>query len=139
MELLLNLFWLLLAVVSFAAWGMQWPRRGGVRGHRRELLYGAVGLTCALVLLFFAISLTDDLHEVPAVAESTRSSRRTLQISKGGASDGDSDKHSALLAEAPVARIFVPVRAAVGWLVAAAAPSPLAVPNRPFQGRAPPS
>src|SRR5574337_305651 len=113
MELLLNLFWLLLAVVSFAAWGMQWPRRGGVRGHRRELLYGAVGLTCALVLLFFAISLTDDLHEVPAVAEESRSSRRTLQITKSGQSGSDPDKQAVPFDETPLAQFFVSPSTAV--------------------------
>jgi len=68
MELLLNVFWLLLALTSVGVWRLKWSR-----GGRRESLRGAIGLCCVLVLLFFAISLTDDLHEIPAVAEDTSS------------------------------------------------------------------
>src|SRR2546426_1953964 len=75
MELLLNVFWFLLALLGIGLW---WARRSRASQNRvepRQLLREAVSLGCVLVLLFFAISLTDDLHAVPAIAEESRSSR----------------------------------------------------------------
>src|SRR2546426_5264662 len=74
MELLLNVFWFLLALLGIGLW---WARRSRASQNRvepRQLLREAVSLGCVLILLFFAISLTDDLHAVPAIAEESRSS-----------------------------------------------------------------
>ncbi len=139
MELLLNVFWLLLALASFALWWTKWTPSGRARGDRRELRDGAVSLACVLFLLFPVISLTDDLHEVPAVAEESRAARRTLLICKGSQTGSDSEKHAASFAETQVWQFLLPARTVIGHLVAADAPPPLAVPDRPFHGRAPPA
>jgi hypothetical protein len=60
MELFLNLLWVTLAAVVTAAWRTRWARQ------RRRIHYSPVqqwiALGCAFLLLFFYISLTDDLY-----------------------------------------------------------------------------
>ena len=60
MELLLNLFWLTLAVPALWMWcrkSVYAKDRGSFDGIRPVLLLG-----CALMLLFPVVSATDDLH-----------------------------------------------------------------------------
>jgi hypothetical protein len=74
MELLLNLLWLLVAVALLGTWRTQWihQRRRTIRLCLQE--WSAVSL--ALVLLFFAVSMTDDLHaEIVALEEFSASKR----------------------------------------------------------------
>ncbi len=74
MELLLNLLWLLIAVSAFGVWQAHLSGGGGAPGgHTRR---GWIALACALVLLFFVISMTDDLHAEVMVVEDASSSRR---------------------------------------------------------------
>jgi hypothetical protein len=78
MELSLNLLWLLLAIASFALVG----RVGGDRSLRcwhsgRRIL----ALTCALVIFFPVISLTDDLHAAQVVMEDSKPAKRSLKSS----------------------------------------------------------
>ncbi len=54
MEVLLNVVWVAIACVALWCW-----RR---RAHRGNPLAGLVALGCALLLLFPAISISDDLH-----------------------------------------------------------------------------
>ncbi len=80
MELLLNLFWLLIAAVLLCTWRTQWvhERRGGIRHRVQE--WSAVSL--ALVLLFFAVSMSDDMHsEIVALEESSLSRRDQVVVS----------------------------------------------------------
>lgn len=60
MELGLNLVWLLVAVGAVGAWCLSWT----YQRHRTptERLHELTALACALVFLFFAVSLSDDLH-----------------------------------------------------------------------------
>ncbi len=139
MELLLNLIWLVLALVSISAWWIRWLPRSRGRPHRCDLLRGALGLTCVLVLLFFAISLTDDLHAVPAVAEEANSSRRAVQNFKGSQTDPDPDKHTTLVVETAAPALFADTSVAVGRLALLETPRIAMAPNRPVQGRAPPA
>lgn len=75
MELLLNLVWLFLALASVTLWYARW-RHALLRGdERKQALRSAVGLMCVLTLMFFAISMTDDLHPVPALAEDSAKAR----------------------------------------------------------------
>lgn len=73
MELGLNLLWLALAVFSFAL-----IRLGGDKGRqsRRHSLRRALSLTCALVIFFPIISVTDDLHAAQVVMEDSNPSKR---------------------------------------------------------------
>ncbi len=66
MELFLNSLWLLLAVSAVTAWST-----GSVREKLRlprRLLIESTALTIALVFLFFAVSVTDDLQAAAAAA-----------------------------------------------------------------------
>jgi hypothetical protein len=80
MELLLNLLWLLIAVALVCVWRTQWShqRRGTDRRHLQE--WSAVSL--ALVLLFFAVSMSDDMHsEIVALEESSANKRDQIHLS----------------------------------------------------------
>jgi hypothetical protein len=74
MELLLNLLWLLVAVTLLGTWRTQWihQRRRTIRHCLQE--WSAVSL--ALVLLFFAVSMTDDLHSEIVALEDCSAGRR---------------------------------------------------------------
>jgi hypothetical protein len=83
MELSLNLFWLLLVVVSVVAWRRQGSPRHrpqGARGSR----HGLITLGCLLALLFPVISITDDLHAEQAIIEDLNPSKRAVRSSGGG-------------------------------------------------------
>src|ERR1700728_2396958 len=80
MELLLNLLWLLIAVALVCVWRTQWSnqRPGTDRRHLQE--WSAVSL--ALVLLFFAVSMSDDMHsEIVALEECSANKRDQVQAS----------------------------------------------------------
>jgi len=139
MELLLNLFWFLVALASVGLWWTRWSRANRSRGRLQRSIRSAVGLCCVLVLLFFAISLTDDLQQVPAVSEDINCPRRPLQIWKGSPISAEPGKHAAPLAVVDVSKAPCYAAEVVGRVVQADAASPLTAFNRPFQGRAPPS
>jgi NADH:ubiquinone oxidoreductase subunit 6 (subunit J) len=67
MELLLNLVWLALALLSFFAF----VRKRKLSSVRSQCPYGTalLALACALVLLFPVVSASDDLHPTQAVLE----------------------------------------------------------------------
>ncbi len=138
MELLLNLFWLLVALASFCVWRVRWSRAGSGRGERGASLRSAISLGCALLVLFPVISLTDDLHAVPAIAEETRSPRRLLQNFKGSQADPDPDNQVAPFANTVLPILFSVASVVVGRLAPLDAPSPQMAPEQTSQGRAPP-
>jgi hypothetical protein len=77
MELLLNLFWMVIAVSLIGMWRARWvhQRRRTLRHSIRE--WSAVSV--ALVLLFFAVSMSDDLHsEIVALVESSSTKRNPI-------------------------------------------------------------
>jgi hypothetical protein len=74
MELFLNLLWVAIAVVAFGLWRTQWLR--GRPENRRNPLREWTAFACALVLLFFVVSLTDDLHSGMVVFDECCASRR---------------------------------------------------------------
>jgi hypothetical protein len=74
MELFLNLLWLLIAAGVVCVWRTCWLRQKTQK--RREPLREWTAMGCALVLLFFAVSLTDDLHSEVMLLEDRSTSRR---------------------------------------------------------------
>lgn len=76
MEIVLNILWLLLALAGVAVWRTRWARERRTRRHAPWREWTAVA--CALVLLFFVVSLTDDLHANPIVLEDCGASRRQV-------------------------------------------------------------
>ena len=75
MELLLNIFWLLIAAGTLGIRIRQ--RWRGAR--RRDLPLQLCALGCLLVLLFPVISATDDLHATALVSEASGFSRKILK------------------------------------------------------------
>ena len=83
MELLLNIFWLIIAAGALGIWVRQWRRRARWRGLPLQLC----ALGCVLVLLFPVISATDDLHATALAVETSDFSRKMLKsITPTGAS-----------------------------------------------------
>jgi hypothetical protein len=82
MELLLNIAWTLMAAGVLWAWRRHWIHQRS--RTPRDCLYEWTAIGVALVLLFFAVSMTDDLHYEMALSEESASSRRNMPCSIGG-------------------------------------------------------
>ena len=81
MELLLNFLWLMLAMPAFVIWRQHLSSSHGTAKvqHSRSLLL----LGCLLVLLFPAVSASDDLHPISAEIEESGAFKRTVKQSPG--------------------------------------------------------
>ncbi|MGA9039775.1 MAG: hypothetical protein WB421_04515 [Terriglobales bacterium] len=79
MELLLNLFWLMLALPAVMIWrrDQKSARTAGRRGRSQCFVL----LSCVLALLFPIISATDDLHPTRAEIEESSPSKRVAKLS----------------------------------------------------------
>src|SRR6185437_9246063 len=80
MEFVLNIVWLALALTATSYFGLQWHRAGRRCRNERATWRNWVALCCVLVLLFFIISLTDDLHPELSNFEDGSSSRRAMVL-----------------------------------------------------------
>lgn len=77
MELILNLFWLALALPAYCLWRREVD--SAPSGRRYSSLHSVVVLGCILFLLFPVISATDDLHFIRPEMEESSPSRRALK------------------------------------------------------------
>jgi len=78
MESLLNILWMLIALGALSVWRIHWSRDR--RGGRQNVLREWTAIACALIFLFFAVSLTDDLHFDLAIFDECASARRHSAI-----------------------------------------------------------
>ncbi len=126
MELLLNLVWVLVAGTSVSAFLLWAPNR------RKEFLLGLGALCCALLLLFPAISISDDLHFQAFVSEDSNPTKRLANAVHVNV------EHFAtflVVLSALLACLF----RMIGFIrTAAAVPSPTLLMERAVLGRAPP-
>jgi len=77
MELLLNLLWFLLALLTLGLW---WHGIVSARGRRCvDHLPQLILLACVVVLLFPVVSATDDLHPLRPEMEECNPSKRLKQ------------------------------------------------------------
>ncbi len=74
MELFLNILWMLIALGMLGGWYISWARHKAQTPGK--LLQEWMALTCALVFLFFAVSLSDDLHAAATLCDDGATSRR---------------------------------------------------------------
>jgi hypothetical protein len=74
MELFLNILWALIVLACASIWRMRWARQARNRQHDAWRQWTA--FACAMVLLFFVVSLTDDLHAELLFFEECSTSRR---------------------------------------------------------------
>jgi hypothetical protein len=85
MELTLNLIWLGVAVVAILAQMVMLFRAGATAWRRENQWPKIVAMACALVILFFVISMTDDLHDQALLIEE----RKLGRIALGAQSSAD--------------------------------------------------
>jgi hypothetical protein len=92
MELLLNFLWLMLALPAFVVWRQHLVSSHfqGKAHHSRSLLL----LGCLLVLLFPAVSASDDLHPISAEIEESSAFKRNVKQSPGIKAPAFTDGHS---------------------------------------------
>lgn len=88
MELVLNLVWLVVAAAGLILAGWQLSGTGGTKRFRKW--HSLIALCCVLVILFFVISMTDDLHEQQIASEESHS----LRLLPKDASQDSGAKHS---------------------------------------------
>jgi len=69
-ELLLNSLWLAIAAATLLSWLRALPTR------RSQVLLGLGALSCVLILLLPAVSITDDLHLEKVAVEDARWAKR---------------------------------------------------------------
>lgn len=74
MELFLNILWLFIAFGLLGLWRTRWARQQHLA--QRDPLREWTAFSCTLVLLFFAVSMTDDLHFDIALFDECSASRR---------------------------------------------------------------
>jgi len=75
MELALNLVWLLLAISSLALAGWRLFLTARSKELQAPELHSLIALCCTLVILFFVISMTDDIHDQQISPEDSQSYR----------------------------------------------------------------
>lgn len=74
MESFLNILWLLFATSAVLLWQLHWVQQK--RAAQRNRVQQWTAFLCGLVLLFFAVSLTDDLHSEIVFYEECANGRR---------------------------------------------------------------
>lgn len=74
MESFLNILWVAIALGALAVWRLRWVRERDCA--RRDSLQEWTAFGCVIVLLFFAVSMSDDLHSEIVVLEESFSTRR---------------------------------------------------------------
>jgi hypothetical protein len=74
MESFLNTLWLVIALAALCVWRVRWAQQP--RERRYADWHQWTAFACALVLLFFMVSLTDDLHSELVVFEECSAGRR---------------------------------------------------------------
>jgi hypothetical protein len=90
MELTLNLIWLFGAAATlavFAAYRDRDPRRTRPGNSK---WYPLIALCCALIILFFVISVSDDLQDQQVMSEECQPSRALPRLT----SQSSADKHA---------------------------------------------
>ena len=75
MELALNLAWVCVAIVGIGLLCTSLSRPGARPERPASNWRKVVAMSCALIILFFVISMTDDLHDQEIVIEDNKSSR----------------------------------------------------------------
>jgi len=93
MEAFLNLLWVLIAVGALGTWRGCWMREQ--REGRRDPVREWAAVVCALVLLFFAVSLSDDLRTSAMLLEEGAGRRHSMMRDAGHAPP-DSSSHVAV-------------------------------------------
>jgi len=76
METFLNFLWVLIALTAVGFWRLSWRREARRAAHNPIAEWAA--FTCVLVFLFYAVSMSDDLHADLLIFDECSSGRRQL-------------------------------------------------------------
>jgi|SRR5258708_31367087 hypothetical protein len=79
MELTLNLVWVVVALLGFVLLGANLSRASELSSREPSDRQKIIAMTCTVVILFFVISMTDDLHDLQMTVEESRSLRVTSE------------------------------------------------------------
>ncbi len=83
MEVLLNSFWLLVAIGAFLCWQTESGKGARLR-REHSSRYRFMALSVVLILLFPVISVTDDLHaDQTPMEDSSRSVMKARSLTRG--------------------------------------------------------
>jgi hypothetical protein len=138
MELVLNVLWALLALGILGVWRLRWvPQR---QQSQRNSFAEWTALGCVLVLLFFAVSVTDDLHpEIALLVDRTASRRHAIVRSPGHNSVHAKRVISA--SNSAILQGFAPLESLglIGRIGLSVNASPSLLEYGQFDGRAPPT
>jgi hypothetical protein len=138
MELLLNILWLFIAFGLLGLWRTRWARQQ--HPAQRDPLREWTAFSCTLVLLFFAVSLSDDLRaEIVFVEKCSSDRRQSLVMACPHQPEAAAAMHSGAPASVPQLHTFhvlFVVSALLHRTDTTAAP---VVPSDTQRGRAPPS
>jgi hypothetical protein len=138
MELFLNFLWVLIAVFGLSVWRVCWaPERSG----RRAPLQEWTAVAAALVFLFFAVSLSDDLHSDLVLEESASVRRQAIALASAHSAPEDVKQTSASRAAGSVVlpRAWFPTFHCVGSVNISAQAASVYLPSGRPSGRAPPT
>jgi len=75
MELTLNLVWVCVAIAAILGQILTLSGGGACLRHPASYVRKLMAMGCALVILFFVISMTDDLHNQQVLVEDKKSAR----------------------------------------------------------------
>jgi hypothetical protein len=92
MELALNLIWLCLALAGFALLGSNLSRTKEHAYRQSSNRQKVIAMSCALIILFFVVSMTDDLHDQEIFVEESK----FLKVMNGAGSAAMAATHSAV-------------------------------------------
>lgn len=136
MELLLNLFWLMLTLPAYLLWRREMasaPKVGHIGSRRCILILG-----CVLLLLFPVVSATDDLQAMRPEAEESTSTMRTLRDAVAGKISSWLSRTSMPLAHVVMSIPFLPADCICGLTTPESVGCVLSDPPVVRSGRAPP-
>jgi hypothetical protein len=137
MESFLNFLWVLIALAALGTWRACWMHE--YRSRRRDPVREWAAVICSLVLLFFAVSLSDDLHSNLVLLEEGAGGRKHAAI--WDTSHPPLDKSRLAAAHPPGAlscRIFFPRLSNFALLRTSEERSSIFVDSDVQLGRAPP-
>jgi hypothetical protein len=80
MELALNLVWVFVALAGIALLGSDLSRASERSVGPLTKKQKIIAMCCALIILFFVISMTDDLHGIEILAEDNKSLRAAAWV-----------------------------------------------------------
>jgi hypothetical protein len=78
METFLNLVWVLLVLAALCLWQKRWVRQK--EGSRRNRVQEWTAFVCVMVLMFYVVSMTDDLHPEILLCDGCSTGRRTALL-----------------------------------------------------------